>query len=100
VPVVLTDFYRTSFNAKLCQGRLRSRLAEYSPQSTVWGGVHQLKASEPQRSNRMEVSICAELLAGGLETCGCQVADGIASWGAVLFIPWVSLVAFPVGTVT
>ena len=33
----------------------------------------------------MEVSICAELLAGGLEMCGYQVADGIASRGAVLF---------------
>ena len=48
----------------------------------------------------MEVSICAELLAGGLETCGYQAADGIALRGAVLFIPWVSLVAFSVGTVT
>jgi len=65
------------------------------------GGGASVEASGPQQSNnRMEVSICAELLVGRLETCGYQVADGIASRGAFLFIPWVSLVAFPVGTVT
>ena len=84
-----------------CAKAVRGVPSRALPQSAVWGGVHQLKASEPQRSNnRMEVSICAELLAGRLETCGYQVADGIASRGAFLFIPWVSLVAFSVGTVT
>ena len=31
------------------------------------------------------MSICAELLAGVLETCGCRVADGIASRGTPCF---------------
>jgi len=61
-------------------------LAEHSLSLPYGGGGASVEASGPQQSNnRMEVSICADLLAGRLETCGCQVADGIASRGAVLF---------------
>ena len=45
-------------------------------------GGASVEASGPQRSNnRMEVSVCAELLVGRLEACDCRVADEIMSRG-------------------